>query len=135
MSGSRARLPVRHHVVVASVCWLAIVAALVVQPATAQGQGRTAQGSAASMPPPLSKGCSFDVSSYWRTSVSPRAASAGGRRRLKIGWGTLWCLGKCAGDCGRKAHSCIFRPTPGAILACFAVRCGPKGVRCVRKCF
>lgn len=28
------------------------------------------------MPPPLSKGCPFDVSSYWRTSVvAPRSVS------------------------------------------------------------
>jgi len=50
-------------------------------------------------------------------------------------FGTVYCLGKCAADCGSKAHTCIFRPTPNAIILCFALRCGPKGVKCVRDCF
>lgn len=47
----------------------------------------------------------------------------------------IFCLARCAGECGSRAYTCIYQVVPQRILLCFAIRCGPKGVKCVRDCF
>lgn len=122
--------------IVPFVCVLAVVLALVVQPAAAQAQD-AGDGTASTAPPGVAS-CPRDLAD-WRTSVLVESASAPAALGLgdllrKVGGRTL-CLGGCAAECGARAYPCLLRPTPGSIAACFAFRCGAKGAKCVRDCF
>ena len=67
--------------------------------------------------------------------VSRPKSRAGDMQRLGIWkYKRLFCLARCAGDCGARAHYCIFQVIPTRIAICFAAKCGAKGFRCARKC-
>lgn len=135
MSRSLTRIRACRHLVVSSMCCLALGAALAVQPATAKEHGRTSHGTPAAAAMPVGKDCPLESSSLIKGLLSQSGNSSRRATRHRLGiFGKIYCLGRCAGECGAKAHTCIFRPTPGAIFTCFAIRCGPRGVKCARKC-
>ena len=92
-------------------------------PSASEGRERTA-GPATSVAATLgTSGCPFAIVGY-RTLSGPAR------------FGPKWfCLARCAGECGQRAYTCLSRLTPSAIALCFAIRCGPKGAKCVKDCF
>jgi hypothetical protein len=103
---------------------LLIGGVLLVLPGASEGREPTGHHDASIAATLGTNGCPLAIVGYRSTPA--------GSARIGPKW---FCLARCAGECGTRAWSCLNRLTPSAIALCFAIRCGPKGAKCVRNCF